>query len=603
MGTYVGYYGDMVIPEERRSEFTERVLQILHQGGMMQMEKVSLFGKNLPLLAPIAANEEGLVYCTYNYFEDDGWEPAGYHMNAASFFSDKVGSNEFNAVIRTVYVLYEFYTEKFGLAWENETPFNASPHIRWLNDLFDETYTNERAMDLWEAYQLLPTHRKQADLFQLLDMDEISATSVTGALKYVVLTGKQSLEQLVESMSDEEVPKHEVTLLGCVKALLGVLKRIRESGEGGYREKLENLKRILTEEDLKNHQESKWADYQLVSLLSVLPPREITVKSIADVFGIGYEETMEDLGPLIHDKSELWDQRRMPMKPLPPLDTTSFLMQTHRGSAGAMSDDTAYRITDDDRAYYWRKEGDVRFSEGMCAWLRELRCEWEMIQTEEPRMDAMALIVSQLRNICDYNEKVTQEKKWDFSDAPKLYRIKGSTLGMIGCGQIPRRVAVMAKGFGMNLVGYDPYLSREIADQYGIRMVDTIEELAGEADAILSHVPLMPSTEKMVGRNLFDNVKKNPIFVNTARGGTVDHVALCEALRDGRIRAAGLDVVDSEPADFNSEIFRCDNVIFTPHAAFYSETALEEVRRRSAHNVVDFMAGDLDKVNFVVKPA
>lgn len=222
---------------------------------------------------------------------------------------------------------------------------------------------------------------------------------------------------------------------------------------------------------------------------------------------------------------------------------------------------------------------------------------------DEVAEHAMALIVSQLRNICDYNEKVTQEKKWDFSDAPKLYRIKGSTLGMIGCGQIPRRVAVMAKGFGMNLVGYDPYLSREIADQYGIRMVDTIEELAGEADAILSHVPLMPSTEKMVGRNLFDNVKKNPIFVNTARGGTVDHVALCEALRDGRIRAAGLDVVDSEPADFNSEIFRCDNVIFTPHAAFYSETALEEVRRRSAHNVVDFMAGDLDKVNFVVKPA
>ena len=112
----------------------------------------------------------------------------------------------------------------------------------------------------------------------------------------------------------------------------------------------------------------------------------------------------------------------------------------------------------------------------------------------------------------------------------------------------------------------------------------------------------MPSTEKMVGRNLFDNVKKNPVFVNTARGGTVDHVALCEALRDGRIRAAGLDVVDSEPADFSSEIFKYDNVIYTPHAAFYSETALEEVRRRSAQNVKDFLTGDFDKVNFVVKP-
>ena len=222
---------------------------------------------------------------------------------------------------------------------------------------------------------------------------------------------------------------------------------------------------------------------------------------------------------------------------------------------------------------------------------------------DEVAEHAMALILSALRNICGYNEKVTKEKKWDFADRPyNLYRIKGSTLAMIGCGQIPRRVATMAKGFGMNVVGYDPYLPKEVADQYGIRMISTIEELATEADVVLSHVPLMPSTEKMVGKNLFDNVKKNPIFVNTARGGTVDHEALCEALRQCRIRAAALDVVDAEPADFNSEIFSFDNVIFTPHAAFYSETALEEVRRRSARNVVDFLNGDLDKVNFVVKP-
>lgn len=223
---------------------------------------------------------------------------------------------------------------------------------------------------------------------------------------------------------------------------------------------------------------------------------------------------------------------------------------------------------------------------------------------DEVAEHAMALILCLLRNICGYNDKVTKEKVWDFGDRPyDLYRIKGSTLGMIGCGQIPRRVAVMAKGFGMKLVGYDPYLPREVADQYGIRMVETLEELAEEADAILSHVPLMPSTEKMVGKSLFDNVKKQPIFVNTARGGTVDHDALCAALRDGRIRAAGLDVVDSEPADFNSEIFKCGNVIYTPHAAFYSETALEEVRRRSAENVVNFLTGNTDKVNFVVKPS
>lgn len=218
---------------------------------------------------------------------------------------------------------------------------------------------------------------------------------------------------------------------------------------------------------------------------------------------------------------------------------------------------------------------------------------------DEVAEHAMALILSTLRNIPGYNEKVCREKKWDFADAPKLYRINGMTLGLIGCGRIPRKVAVMAKGFNMKLVGYDPYLPKEVADEFGIEMT-SIEKLAEVSDVILSHVPLMPSTEKMVGRNLFDNVKKNPIFVNTARGGTVDHDALCDALESGAVRAAALDVVDEEPANFNSRIFKYDNVIFTPHAAFYSETALEEVRRRSAENVSHLLAGE-GKVEYVVQ--
>ena len=128
-----------------------------------------------------------------------------------------------------------------------------------------------------------------------------------------------------------------------------------------------------------------------------------------------------------------------------------------------------------------------------------------------------------------------------------------------------------------------------------------MEELAAVSDVILSHVPLMPSTVKMVGKNLFDNIKKHPIFVNTSRGGTVDHDALCDALESGAVRAAALDVVDEEPANFSSRIFQYDNVIFTPHAAFYSETALEEVRRRSAENVTHFLSGE-GKVEYVVNP-
>jgi D-3-phosphoglycerate dehydrogenase len=113
-------------------------------------------------------------------------------------------------------------------------------------------------------------------------------------------------------------------------------------------------------------------------------------------------------------------------------------------------------------------------------------------------------------------------------------------------------------------------------------------------------VPLTASTENLINKAVFDKMKKVPVFVNTARGGIVDQKALCEALKSGQIKGAGLDVLVQEPPDFNDEIFTFDNVIITPHAAFYSETALEEVRRRSAENVTNFLQGNMDKVSFVV---
>ncbi|MDD5922685.1 MAG: C-terminal binding protein [Eubacteriales bacterium] len=220
---------------------------------------------------------------------------------------------------------------------------------------------------------------------------------------------------------------------------------------------------------------------------------------------------------------------------------------------------------------------------------------------DEVAEHAAALLVSLMRNTIGYDEVIKTKKVWDFKIAPKLYRINGETLGLIGCGRIPRRAAHMMQGFGMKVIGYDPYLPEEVAKEAGITLVKTIKEIAEQSDAILSHVPLMPSTEKMVAGELFDNLKKHPVFVNTSRGGTVDYHLLSEALKDGRITAAGLDVVDSEPADFDSEIFQCENAYFTPHAAFYSETALEEVRRRSAENVTNFLAGGEGKIDYVVK--
>ena len=220
---------------------------------------------------------------------------------------------------------------------------------------------------------------------------------------------------------------------------------------------------------------------------------------------------------------------------------------------------------------------------------------------DEVAEHGMALIVALLRNVVDYAVDV-KNHIWDWSKAPALKRINGLTLGLVGCGQIPRRVARMAHGFGMNVVGYDPFLPKEIADSVGIELV-SMEDLGARADAVLSHVPLSKTTREMINKSVFDTFKKSPVFVNTSRGLTVDEHELCEALRDGRISRAGLDVIVAEEPNFSEEIFSAPNVFFTPHAAFYSETALDAANVTAATNVVEFLTGNCDKVRFVVKPS
>ncbi len=219
---------------------------------------------------------------------------------------------------------------------------------------------------------------------------------------------------------------------------------------------------------------------------------------------------------------------------------------------------------------------------------------------DEVAEHGMTLIAALLRNVVDYAIDV-KNHIWDWSKAPKLKRIKGLTLGLIGCGQIPRRVARMAHGYGMTVIAYDPFLPEEVAKEAGVELV-SMEELGARSDAVLSHVPLVKSTREMVNKSVFDTFKKQPVFVNTSRGLTVDEHELCNALRDGRISRAALDVIVAEEPDFTEEIFSAPNVIFTPHAAFYSETSMVQANVEAASNIVDFFSGDWDKVHFVFRP-
>jgi len=219
--------------------------------------------------------------------------------------------------------------------------------------------------------------------------------------------------------------------------------------------------------------------------------------------------------------------------------------------------------------------------------------------TNEVADHTMALILSSNRNIVRYDRAI-QNKIWDIKCVPIMKRLEGLILGLVGFGKIPRYVTIRAQSFGMKVSAYDPYISKELAEKYKVELL-SLNEILEQSDIISSHLPFNSETIEFFNKEKFNKMKKQPLFINTSRGKVVNEKDLIEACRNNTISAAALDVIEREPPDFSSEIFKLKNIIITPHAGFYSEQALEEVRKRSSLNITYFFQGEFDKVCLINK--
>jgi len=168
--------------------------------------------------------------------------------------------------------------------------------------------------------------------------------------------------------------------------------------------------------------------------------------------------------------------------------------------------------------------------------------------------------------------------------------LEGRTLGIIGLGRIGMLVAKKAYyGFDMHVVGYDPY-QYVVADY--IRQTDQLEKVLKGADYISLHVPLTDSTKHMISTNEFNQMKNTAFLINTTRGGTVDEVALIEALKMKEIQGAALDVFEKEPPERDNELFSLDNCIVTPHTAALSKTGSVKMAMHAAIQVDQVLRGE-----------
>ena len=185
----------------------------------------------------------------------------------------------------------------------------------------------------------------------------------------------------------------------------------------------------------------------------------------------------------------------------------------------------------------------------------------------------------------------TRSGRWIREEFPGVM-LRGKTLGVIGCGRIGQWMARYAAAFGMDVVGHDPYVQPWPG---GIRRL-TLEALVELADFISVHVHLSDETRGLVSRDLFGRMKPGAVVINTSRGAVIDESALLDGLKSGRLRGAGLDVLDGEPDIDGHPLVEyarsADNLVITPHCGGYSPDAVRIVCGHAARKGIDFLAKD-----------
>jgi D-3-phosphoglycerate dehydrogenase len=207
---------------------------------------------------------------------------------------------------------------------------------------------------------------------------------------------------------------------------------------------------------------------------------------------------------------------------------------------------------------------------------------------------AMALLLAVARKVNVY-DRATRGGTWQWQTGAPIHGLRGTVLGLLSFGAIARAIAARAAGFGMRITAHDPYLTAEQMAAAGAQAV-SFDELVAGSDCLVIQSPLTAETHHLFDEVQLRRMKPTAILVNTARGPIVDDRALHRALSEGWIAGAGLDDIEEEPAKVrdwrpDNALFRLDNVVITPHAAYYSEESIGTVRRFAAEEVVRVLRG------------
>lgn len=203
---------------------------------------------------------------------------------------------------------------------------------------------------------------------------------------------------------------------------------------------------------------------------------------------------------------------------------------------------------------------------------------------------AVSLIMACAKRLV-YMHDCVRDKFWDSSAMGSSARVCGKTVGFVGFGKIARCVCTRTNALGMKAIVYDPYVTPATLDEYNAELVD-LDTLLQTADYVTLHLLLNKETFHILGKDAFKKMKKTAYLINTSRGGLVAEQELLEALLDGEIAGAGLDVFEEESANLDRRFLGMQNVVLTPHVAWNTAEAFVALHKEVTDNVLCFLNGE-----------
>ena len=211
--------------------------------------------------------------------------------------------------------------------------------------------------------------------------------------------------------------------------------------------------------------------------------------------------------------------------------------------------------------------------------------------TEEVADSAIGMMLALTRGIHFFNSRLRRGGPYSYTDGAPLFRLRGRVFGIIGLGRIGTATALRAKALGMDVAFYDPLKPDGYDKSLGVRRIETLPDLLAQSHVVSLHCPLTDETRHIIAAEQIAQMRRGAYLVNTARGGCVDVAAIPEAIRSGQLAGAAIDVLPHEPPPDDHPLLKAwrdpndpchDRVIVNPHAAFYSEEGLRDMRVKGA---------------------